>query len=163
MFRHSTCTLFRSAHTTPADIERGAQRLSAPERRDPAAYPSRCSSRVTTTQPLVAGLIRSRGYTLDTTPRPGRALKPASPPGRARRRIARSVLGPQPVSKPRTTAGTSGHRTFPETAARFAYRPLTSDGREGRRGVRVSQPDLPFGRRAPLGANRCNGEPVPAD
>ena len=50
----------------------------------------------------------------------------------------RSVLGPQPTGEQRTTAETSGHWTFGETAARSNYSLLTSDGGDRCSGVRVS-------------------------
>jgi hypothetical protein len=52
----------------------------------------------------------------------------------------RSVLGPQPTGEQQTTADTSEHWTFGETAARSNYSLLTWDGGDGRSGVRVSPP-----------------------
>jgi hypothetical protein len=88
-----------------------------------------------------------------------------------------SVLGPQPIGEPWTTAGTSGHRTSTEAVGRSPYSPLASDGGSGRRGVRVSHAAAaspagscprggghrgrasPSGRGGANGATACEGHP----
>jgi hypothetical protein len=65
-----------------------------------------------------------------------RGVRPTAP-------FLRSVLGPQPTGKQRTTVDRSGHRRLIETAGRHAYSLLTSGGAERRRGVRVSPTRLP--------------------
>ena len=75
---------------------------------------------------------------------------------RTRPKPPRSALGPQPNGEPWTTAGTSGHRRFGETAGCSAYGPLTSYRGDERSGVRVSPP----GRREPCGScPRSSGHP----